>query len=331
MAIPMSSPQISRQVFIGGCSRSGTTLLGAMLGQNRCAVTTPESHFKFAALPANRSDLDEAVLRKALEVIERHWRFKIWETEVDTEEILAESAGTSYRGLLCSLVGRYAIRVGRPEANTWVDHTPENVTYGLALRELFPDARFIHIVRDGRGVASSILPLDWGPNTVSRAAHWWVESVSHGLALEMALDETRIRRVHYEDLVSNPGDTLREICAFLEMDYSPEMIEAAGFVVPDYTAPQHEMIGRKPSADRAVRWKKALTPRQIERFEHETRDFLAYLGYRPVYGSAARGAGIREIVGDALVDAYRASLTNKVRWLRRGASVWLSYRRQGQR
>ncbi|NDJ35134.1 MAG: sulfotransferase [Chloroflexi bacterium] len=309
---------IERQIFIGGCSRSGTTLLGSMLGGHSRAISTPESHFKQTALRSlggnlNAFDVDEAYAR-----IKDSFRFKIW--EVDPPPLPDHI--TSYAGLLNWLAALYARQVGKDQAEIWVDHTPENATYATMLFELFPQAKLLHIVRDGRGVAASIMPLDWGPNTILRAAHWWVEYVSYGLALEHTYPE-RVLRVHYEGLVTDPQSTLQAICQFAELDLQPAMLEAAGFQVPAYTASQHELVGQKPDPSRATRWEKRLTQREIELFEYATRDYLGYLGYPLRFGWQAQAASPVETAGLALREAYRFAFANRVRWLRRGARVML--------
>jgi hypothetical protein len=318
---------ISGQLFIGGCSRSGTTLLGAMLGKHPDVVTTPESHFKYRVYRNLGGEIDEHNIRQALDAVIKHWRFKIWELDVDRSDILARLPRPTYAELLCRVVELYASRVGRSQARLWVDHTPENTTYGMTLLEIFPGAKFLHIVRDGRGVASSIMPLDWGPNTIIRTAHWWVESVAYGLALERVLSPERITRIQYEKLVREPEDTMKAVCDFIGIGYDPSMLESTGFRVPRYTASQHELIGQKPDTDRVTRWQRALTGRQVELFEHESRDFLAYLGYPLLYPRNRRGPSIGELVADTLGEAWRSGFFNNFRWLRRAAPLW--YRRHG--
>jgi Sulfotransferase family len=61
---------------------------------------------------------------------------------------------------------------GKEEADWWVDHTPTNLRFARLLTAWFPEARFIHIVRDP-GRAASVMPLNWGPNTITEAALFW--------------------------------------------------------------------------------------------------------------------------------------------------------------
>ncbi|NDJ53335.1 MAG: sulfotransferase [Chloroflexi bacterium] len=318
----MRDVPIQRQVFIGGCSRSGTTLLGAMLGAHSACATSPESHFKMRILPELGGLHPDIDLSAALELIRKHWRFRIWEMDVSDQAVPAELLKSDYATLLNWLVARYAATQGDADATIWVDHTPENISYARSLVELFPQARIIHLVRDGRAVASSIMPLDWGPNTMMKAAPYWLAALSHGLAAERYLRPEQIIRVTYEDLVCYPEETLKTLCEFLEIDYQPAMASAGGFKPPDYTVSQHQLIGQAPNAARATKWERDLSPRQIEIFESLTRDFLHYLDYPLKYGLAAREPGPAETLWTELREFYRLGI-NGLRWLLRSYRLWL--------
>jgi hypothetical protein len=270
--------QIEKAIFIGGCERSGTTLLGAMLGAHSDCVCTPESQFRIEVLQSFGWNEMNANIPSALNAIKDHWRFKLWNLNMPPAPRECP-VKESYAALLYWLVAQYSERMDKTTATVWVDHTPHNVRYATALGEIFSDMKLIHIVRDGRAVANSIIPLDWGPNTVIKAAPWWVEKVAYGLAVETRWPESRITRIRYEDLVQSPEATLKRLCKFLGIDYQSKMARATGFRRPDYTKSQHSLIGKGPDASRISAWKEDLTPRQIELFEYLTRDFLRYLGY----------------------------------------------------
>jgi hypothetical protein len=304
---------IMREVFIGGCERSGTTLLGAMLGAHSDCICTPESQFKTDALHVLGWEMDHLSVSSALKVIRDQWRFDLWNLDLDDD--VDDEVGDSYASLLTWIVTRYAGSTGKPRASVWVDHTPANVRYATTLLELFPNLRMIHIVRDGRAIAASIIPLDWGPSTIIGAAHWWVEKVAYGLAVESMWPESRIVRVKYEDLVSSPEETLRLLCAHLDLDYQPSMAKARGFQRPAYTASQHTLIGEEPDASRATAWRDRLTPRQVEIFEHLTHDFLRYLDYAPEYNSRTRKPSRAERLTSEMRELYRSRIVNP--WRRR--------------
>jgi len=259
-------------------------------------------------------------LERALRMIRIHWRFKLWGIDVDP----SQAPTGSYVELLDWLVEVYARQRGMAGA-IWIDHTPENVNYAAVLLELFPRARVVHIVRDGRAVANSILPLDWGPNTIVEAAPWWQANVREGLALEGLLPREQIVRVKYEDLVRAPEETVRRLCRELDLAYEPRMLRADGFQPPGYTASQHELIGRRPDPERATRWKKTLAPRQVEMFESLAGDLLGQLGYPLIYGPQARPPTFLERGAAELKELARGDIVNGIRWLIRSYPLWLSW------
>ncbi len=321
----MVNNSIQRQIFIGGCSRSGTTLLGAMLGAHSDIICSPESHFKIDVLRVLAKGNIDPQPSTLLALIQQHWRFKIWELDLlPIESFNHDSSEPLLAELLNWIIGQYAQQQEKKQATLWVDHTPENISYAQSLRELFPDARFIHIVRDGRAVAASIMPLDWGPNSIMKTSRWWMRMMSFGLAAEKALGPDCVMRLKYEDLVLKPESTMRAISQFLDIEFQPSMLYATGFNPPSYTTRQHKLVGNRPDASVVNRWESKLTPRQIEIFEHQTRDFLSFLDYPLRFGMQAKGPSFWEVQMDKVRELIQGELGNKLKWLKRSYPLWLS-------
>ncbi|MBD1194208.1 sulfotransferase [Vulcanococcus sp. Clear-D1] len=269
-------------VFIGGCPRSGTTLLASLLGGFPGCVVTPESQFKHRPLQRLHRQPE---IRLSGEGLAREWRshlrFRHWGVdllEADLEHTLDPQA---LRALLLALVGRMA----KPEqqslaAVTWIDHTPQNIELGLALSSLFPTAKLIHLVRDPRAVAASLLPLDWGPHSTAGIASLWSHRLAHGLALEKALPE-RILRVHYEDLCRHPEDTLKHVAAWLglTMPTNRALLQPTCDFLPRYTRHQHQRIGERPQVERINAWRGQLEPWQQRELEGRLGELMALMGY----------------------------------------------------
>lgn len=316
-----AEPIAIRPVFIGGCDRSGTTMLGSMLGAARGAVCTPESSF-----PAEltRRVLGPGISRR--ELIDRllaHPRFVWWEVAERPPEVWRDDEPASLddlRRLLAWAVTAYA----RDQEGTslpatgeavWVDHSPHNLRDAKALIALYPEAKFIHIVRDGRAVAASILPLDWGPNTVRTAAWWWMGELAHAFAGEANVGAERVRRVRYEDVLRDPETELGSLCRFAGLECGREAVEGGRFRVPESEI-FHRLVGRPPDPSRAEAWRAKLSPRQIAIFEGVAGDLLDLLGYAPmcaVYDRprrtlAKRIAEALERIADPAVAAFRARI-----------------------
>ena len=176
----------------------------------------------------------------------------------------------------------------------------------------FPEAKIIHIIRDGRAVAASVRSLDWGPNTIIGAGHYWIEHVSYGLAAERRFAK-QIIQVRYEDLVSDPEDELKRLCAWLSLEFVETMIRGEGFSKPSYYSYRaHHLIGKSPDASRAKAWQSELKPREIEEFESVTGEFLKYLGYELHYGLKARKITGSDIVRSLMVELF-GEVINRLR------------------
>jgi hypothetical protein len=298
-------------VFIGGHPRSGTTLLGDLIGSHSDCICTPESQFKISIYRRQKvQESDVPDVRKAAALIGKHWRFRIWGVDIDE---IPYSGIPSYRDLILGIVKAYANKFSKSHAGMWIDHTPANIQYTDILAELFPAARFIHLVRDGRAVAASIIPLDWGANTIDRAAYSWMECISCGIAAEACLGDERILRVRFEDLIQQPHRTLERICIFLNLQYQPRMTQGGGFRVPGYTAGQHSLLGKEPDAQRAHAWGKKLTSRQIEIFESIAGELLSSLGYPLTFGKSARKMKGMDKMVSCIQELYKGKIVNKFR------------------
>jgi hypothetical protein len=302
----VTEPEL-RPVFIGGCPRSGTRHLGAILGAHPECVCVPESSFKTAALAGTSASADPRdLVASFLDSLE----FQRWGLDAHLLRKELQAAAVTYPRALLHLVHRYGESVHRRAARVWIDHTPSNAHSAVTLSEMFPAARFLHIVRDGRGVAASVLRLSWGPNTIARAARWWAEQLAFGLAQE-SWDPTRVMRVRYEDLVARPEQVVPPIADFCGLDFEPAMLRADGIPAPrDPGRRRASLVGRPSEPSRATAWERTLSARQIEIFESVASDLLGYLGYPLRFGSRARPASRAERIRFAIYETYRERLRN---------------------
>ncbi len=263
---------IDQVVFIGGCGRSGTTMLGSILGGHKDCIATPESQFKTTEINELIKALSEKKYSQIISLLEGNFRFNFWKIKLKKEDLFEVK---DIHGLFDVLISLYSTQ---DEGSVWIDHTPVNIREGITLNKVFKKCKFIHIVRDGRAVFSSVKDLDWGPNSVYAGAKWWVESISYGLALELCKD-VEVLRVRYEDLVLNSESELERICDFIGIKYSQGCFGNKVFKVPAYTINQHSSVGLSPVRNKVDNWKGNLTNRQIEVFEYVTSDMLSYFGY----------------------------------------------------
>jgi hypothetical protein len=263
-------------------------MLGSMLSSHSEILCLPESQFIIDTIQGADYDLDRVSSALILEKIQHNIRFLQWGRDLDFSDWSNRKTTVPYSMVINQIVKQYSNFVGKNSPRFWVDHTPTNMKYSATLIKIFPQAKFIHLVRDVRAVAASVLSLPWGPKSADQAAKFWLIRISHGLAAESYFGSDRVLRVKFEDLVENYRPTLDAICSFIGTEYQAGMKLGRGYKIPEFTRVTHPLVGREPYPDQASAWKDQLTGRQIEIIEYISGDMLSYLGYSPVYGSSAR-------------------------------------------
>jgi hypothetical protein len=196
----------------------------------------------------------------------------------DTTDTLAAFAS--------ALFDEFAVRQGKSFAG---EKDPEYVRHLPFLHRLFPAARSLDIVRDGREVALSTLdwvtptrylgrlPL-WAEEPVAVCALWWTRQVSAGRQGRAEVGADRCLEVRYEELVGAPEDTLRSIADFLDLPFSSTMVEYHQGRTRD--EPGLPSKARWLPATGGLRdWRVDLSPRDLELFEALAGDLLDTLGY----------------------------------------------------
>ncbi len=292
-----------RPVFIAGCDRSGTTLLGDLLGSSRWSVTTPESQFIHELLlRIGLGDFSQA--EEAADWLQEHFRYATWELGLDDLQLAGLIDLYQPRRSIENLVGVYARRhhPEKPAADVWIDHTPDNFKYQGMLKHLFPDARFIHIVRDGRAVCASIKRLDWGPNNAYMASRHWADRLREAMAVEVSEGDNCLR-VRFEDLLQEPERVLREVCAFIDLPFDETMLCGGGLHLPEFTRSQHALVGNPLHPERAGAWKKHLSSAEIRDFESYpiSHTLLRRMGYATEHAQPPQLSTLR-ILGRYLHD-----------------------------
>jgi hypothetical protein len=156
------------------------------------------------------------------------------------------------------------------------------------ISEVYPDARFVHIIRDGRDVARSLVAQPWGPATVREAAEEWRTSVLAGRRARGA----QYLEIRYEDLFADHEGRIRDLYDWLGLDVTDEAV-AAGLEASDVVA------NADPTDPRAEtgKWRRSFSRRDLRDFERIAGDLLAELGY--VERPSPRAAFLRPRAADA--------------------------------
>ncbi len=235
-------------VFIGGTGRSGTHALAHLLGRHSLLADVP-IEARFHCNKRGMPDLLEGriTLQGYLAKLRGFWWHRVRvdgrprglynllrQAEFDAalerfEAAYAEDPVAGCRGLFLDLLWPVAERHGKPGL---VEMSSHNVRASQTLLRLFPEASFIHALRDGRDSAASVTGKTWGPRRVGAAIGWWADrlrAIEEGVrgnedGAEFSVPAESFRVVLLEDLVGFERDrTYESLLAFLGLEDEPDM------------------------------------------------------------------------------------------------------------
>lgn len=197
---------------IVGVPRSGTTLLRFMLCAAGTLAIPPETAF----IPRIADTTDRAAFLAALTA------FPTWEDFGLSPDDLALPDPFTPTGGLRAFYAAYARRHGAARAG---DKTPAYLDKMPLIARLLPESVFIHIIRDGRDVAASWAETWFAPSRdPATLLDRWAGMIAAARAASPGL---AVHEVRYEELVTRPADTLRRICAAIDLAYDPAMCDPA--------------------------------------------------------------------------------------------------------
>lgn len=268
-------------IFIVGCPRSGTTLLRNLLRSHPRLSFPPESHFIPQIYEAYGDPANEREARRLTEVLLQLRWVRRWNCDFDENALIA---CRSYAAMIDELFQTWARKEGKPR---WGDKTPKNVLHMHTLATIFPQARFIHVYRDGRDVARSIISSPIGPENWFTAALHWQALVKAGRQAGAALPQGAYTEVRYETLLNDLEATLRQVCEFLEEPFDPAILTQNVLPIEKRV---HRVAAFRPYTrgyngqsmivrDNANKWKTDVTLKQRIVFESVAGDLLRELGY----------------------------------------------------
>ena len=230
----------SQPFFIIGVHRSGTTLLRFMLCRHSRIYIPPETDFipYFFGKNPNEQLTDRRLQQITYKIFTRY-RFKEeWQGNRPTlPDLLCVMPDRTPASFLNSLFLLYAKQYGKFR---WGDKTPIYASYVELLHKIFPNAQFIHILRDPFDASLSLLDKYQDREfhiDIYFAARNWVRRIDDITKAKQLLAPELYHELRYEDLVRNPEENLREICSFLGETYEPAMVEqhllAKDIIAPD--------------------------------------------------------------------------------------------------
>lgn len=257
--------------FIVGCGRSGTSLLRAELIKRTNAAIPLESLFITDYLRVkDRLSVDAVLTLLIAEPEIREWGLNIKAANFQHCRSVVEVIRTLHE--------KYA---EKEKKERWGHKTPRFIRALDLISSNFPEAHFIHIVRDPRAVASSLIRSDVHRSNAFFAAKRWVLDVNYGLEFERHNPDKMIR-MNYETLVLNPGATLDKIANYLELriaqNRGDDEIPGAGEYSRFYKN-IHANLNQPLTQQYVDRWKEDLSPDEVRVVEAISGELMEELGY----------------------------------------------------
>lgn len=226
-----------------------------------------ESHFvtKYAARVGPDGELpDGEQLLALVRAILAERPVAQWRVSRDAESLIgALPSGATYADLVDAL---FAARAGASSSG-WGDKTPHYLGRYDTLASLFPDARFVYLVRDGRDVALSLLGRKWGPNNVYAAARYWRDLNTLPETMRARLDNGEIPLFRYETLLEEPRREIARLYEFLNEPMDERKLAS---------------LAATARADNGGRWRERMSRRQLRDFGAAANITLEALGYETI-------------------------------------------------
>jgi len=270
-------------VFIVGCPRSGTSFLYHLL---LSAGGFAEFHTQMNVYDVLQPIYGDLGVLKHRRKMMREWlQSKAFEVsglnaeEIETEVLTTCRSAGDFLRMVMDGVAR------RQNVDRWADSTPTNAPHMFQIARDFPEARFVHIIRDARDVVLSLdkrgwsrpLPWDKSRALLADGLYWeWIVRMGrrHGAVLG-----PRYMEVRYEDLVERPRATLPHVAAFLQHDLDYDRIQRnrIGSIRKPLTSFEQDL--KEGHFSPVGRWKEKFPRQQLAWFESLVGDYLQELGY----------------------------------------------------
>jgi hypothetical protein len=296
-----------------GAPRSGTRLLGRLVDAHPEVAVIHEARFVPGWYRHRRGVTpDGFVTPELVERLARYERFGQLEVEREQlEQLVAGRRELPYAEFVSELFDLHGDAVGKRLVG---DKSPRYVRNVPTLHELWPDARLVHLIRDGRDVGLSVLSWKkvvergelvaslptWEEDRTTTVALWWERLVRLGREDAASLGGARYHEVRYERLVADPAAECEALCNFLEVPYDEAMLHYHERA--DAKSSRH---GSRPPTAGLRRWRAQMPPEEVERFEAAAGGLLDELGYERAFPEIRarclrHAARMRELFSDAM-------------------------------
>lgn len=270
--------------FIIGSGRSGNTLLRSILSGNSDISIPPESYRLPFAIKrfhiSNNRDWKE-LFPEVLDEFKNCKEFYTWDINLQDVHNRLDSIAESKRTLSNIFDELYCTYSEKhnPDSKLWGDKTPLNTLYLDWISSVFPQSKFIHIIRDGRDVVSSYLEMK-RYSSVDEASKRWNHSINFAQRFGSKIGESYME-IRYESLVNKPKEVIMEVCNFLDVEYNSKILDHTSQIdkMGDTDKSHHSNLSKPISSESVGKWKNNLSENNQKRVTKLLYTSLHRLGY----------------------------------------------------
>lgn len=272
-------------ILMIGTQRSGSNLMRLMLNQIPTIEAPHPPHILQRLMPLMSSykDLSDAstfaqLVDDVCQLVELNP--VPWEGVVLDRQDIANRC--TQNSLVAVFSAVYDVLAETRDAETWCCKSLSNVHYVPEIDEYLPKAKYLYLYRDGRDVAVSFKKAVVGQKHFYHIAQDWAKAQRAALKMRQKFDESQFFSISYESLTGSPEESLKALCKFLEVEYSPSMMSFHESSEAKNTASSSSLWDNvtKPIMNQNTKkFLKQASEEEVRIFELVAGDVLDALGY----------------------------------------------------
>lgn len=265
-------------IFVMGAPRSGTTFLASSIAGHKNVVVLPELHFLFDMMEEEIVFGPLSTERKVHQ-LKNDFHFCSLGLFETLDQLLSFVEGKDIKTLVLEIVRKYNQKHLRKGYTHWVEHSPHSHRYIHIIKYYFPNAVFVHSLRDPRAVYVSTVSRPWGFKDVVSGANNWRDIVTDILVKEKYFN---ILSVKYEDVVDMIEPSLRRISDHLGLSFDSKMLSNDGLVIHEYLEDSRPFTNIEADSSRKERWRQSITTKELEHINFVCWRLMEKFGYSSV-------------------------------------------------
>jgi len=293
--------------FIIGRPRTGTTLLQSLFDAHPNVMIPWECQFVLNLYPAygNINQWSQQQLISFYDDLVKQWQFSSWNIDhekLKTSLLVCEGERT-YREICQVVYLNYISLYPKQKVSIIGDKNHGYTIYTERLRKIFPEARFIYVLRDYRDNFDSVKRVDFEVPIVSLVVYKWKYFFEKALAASKKYPDSFFF-IRYEDLATRPDLHFRKLCEFLDIPYLPEVFDfykmksrAEETYPTEVLEKHHKSLFNPINTSRLGLWKKSMNETQVRIADQVAGEYAELAGYERKYRKFSLRIAIHALPG----------------------------------